>query len=55
MGRLTFPAEGRACSGPRIGKSIISGALASKWEVECGENEEIGRQDPVGHGREDLK
>lgn len=34
-GRLTFPAEGR---------SIISRALASKEEVECDENEEIGRR-----------
>jgi len=37
------------------GESIISRALASKGEVECDENEEIGRQGPVGHGREDLK
>ena len=37
------------------GESIITRALASKGEVECDENEEIGRQGPVGHGREDLK
>lgn len=37
------------------GESIISRALASKGEVECHENEEIGRQGPLGQGREDLK
>lgn len=36
------------------GESIISRVLATKgkWSHE---NEEIGRQGPLGHGREDLK